>query len=285
MSHPDLPSSVKGMLASEGHRVHHHLWHFVRNEQNWNNLTQGDKDSLTADGWAAPRFDQQPGSGIDFLGMHREMIQMTNNAMAAAGDPNWTSVIGWNPIPFEDDDADWPVPHWQPAPPPWADPNLWQEFTDLANHARSDARIDEMKTIAAIFRDPARLATMTLDELGIQMEWSIHGWMHMRWSGAPADDAFSSDPNNDWLFLPWSSHVNKNFWKLHGWIDERITDWEAVTGQVANFDDAWAGPPAPPGMMMHMAEARLLNHLPPREVVPMPMAVREPIIEGLLRSP
>ncbi|MEO4045008.1 hypothetical protein AAFN47_25700 [Hoeflea sp. CAU 1731] len=282
MSHPDLPPTVKAMLASEGHRVHHHLWHFVRSEENWNGLSQADKDSLTADGWAAPRFNQEPGSGLDFLGMHRQMIHMTNTALAAAGDSNWPNVTGWNPIPFEDNNSDWPVPQWQAAPPPWADAALWQNFTDLADQARSDARVNEMKSIAAIFRDSGRLSAMSLDELGIQMEWSIHGWMHMRWSGAPANDAFSSDPDNDWLFLPWSSHVSSTFWKLHGWIDERIADWEAATGQVADLSNAWAGPPAPEGMTIHMAEARLLKHLPPREAVPMPMLVSEPIIRSLL---
>ena len=59
MSHPDLPPTVKAMLASEGHRVHHHLWHFVRSEEDWNGLSQADKDGLTADGWAAPRFNCQ----------------------------------------------------------------------------------------------------------------------------------------------------------------------------------------------------------------------------------
>lgn len=285
MAHPDLPAPVKAMLANEGHRVHHHLWHFVRNETNWNNLPQADKDSLTADGWAAPRFDQQPGSGIDFLGMHRQMIAMTNQAMAAVGDANWPSVIGWAPIPFEDDDADWPVPAWQSTPPPWSNTTQWQRFTDLANHARSEARVEEMKTIAALFKDPAHLQSVTLDELGIQMEWSIHGWMHMRWSGAPADNAFDVDPDNDWLFLPWSSHVNPTFWKLHGWIDDRITDWEAANNQQADLSQAWSGPMPAAGGMMHMAEARLLKHLPPREAFPMPMSVREPIIEGLLNRP
>ncbi|MEM9395794.1 MAG: hypothetical protein AAGA38_18210 [Pseudomonadota bacterium] len=285
MAHPDLPVPVKTMLANEGHRVHHHLWHFVRNETNWNNLPQADKDSLTADGWAAPRFDQQPGSGIDFLGMHRQMIAMTSQAMASAGDPNWPSVIGWDPIPFEDNNADWSVPEWQSTPPPWSNPTQWQRFTDLANHARSEARVEEMKTIAALFKDRAHLQSVTLDELGIQMEWSIHGWMHMRWSGAPADNAFDVDPDNDWLFLPWSSHVNPTFWKLHGWIDDRIADWEAANNQQADLSQAWSGPMPAAGGMMHMAEARLLKHLPPREEFPMPMSVREPIIEGLLQKP
>lgn len=33
------------------------------------------------------------------------------------------------------------------------------------------------------------------------------------------------DPENDALVEPFSSHVNPIFWRLHGWIDDRIEDW------------------------------------------------------------
>ena len=66
--------------------------------------------------------------------------------------------------------------------------------------------------------------------------------MHVRWSGSPPNDPNSADVNNDWLFSAWSSHVNKTFWKLHGWIDDRIGDWENATGQMADFSKAWIGP-------------------------------------------
>lgn len=285
MSYPDLPAAVKTMLANEGHRVHHRLWHNVRNEQAWNSLPQSEQDSLTAADWKAPRFDGEPGAGIDFLGMHREMINMTNNALAAAGDPNWTKVIGWDPIPFEDENADWPVPEWQTTKPAWASEEEWEENTAIAEQTRSEAMVNQMKTIAAFFKDPARLKTMTLDELGSRMEFSIHGWMHIRWSGAPPADEFSVDPNDDWLFTPWSSHVNKTFWKLHGWIDERITDWEKATGNEADLSDAWSGPaPVVPGAMMHMAEAKLLKHLPPLERSLTPMVFRQSVVDELLKE-
>ncbi len=283
MSYPDLPPMVKAMLANERHRTHHHLWHFVRNKDSWNELPDAARQQLTAEGWAAPRFDQEPDSGIDFLGMHREMIEMTNRALGNAGVSEWPSVVGWDPIPWEDDDEDWPVPAWQTAAPPWATEEQWSTFSDLAINARSQSQVDEMRRVAAIFRDPERLSAMTLDELGISMEWSIHGWMHMRWSGAPHDDGFSADPDNDWLFVPWSSHVNKVFWKLHGWIDERIDDWESATGQTADLSRAWSGPPSPQPGMPHMANKELLNNLPAREDKPMPMMVRQHIVEGLLK--
>lgn len=273
---------VRMMLANEAHRTHHHLWHFVRNRESWQALPAEARSQLTTAGWAAPRFEEEPGSGIDFLGMHRQMIAMVDTALAAAGDPNWPRVAGWDPIPWVEDDSDWPVPDWQSQRPPWASADQWARFTDIALRARAAERVQQMRATATILRDPSRLRTMTLDELGSAMEWSIHGWMHIRWSGSPHGEEFSPDVNNDWLFVPWSSHVNKRFWKLHGWIDDRIGDWEIARGEVAALSEAWSGPPGVLPDMPHTADFRLLSHLPPPEEVPLPMQVKEHVVEGLL---
>ena len=173
------------------------------------------------------------------------------------------------------------MPEWQNEPPAWASPGQWQRFTDNAIRARSADRIEEMKQLSARFRDPAYLKTVSLDELGIAMEWSIHGWMHMRWSGKPLDNGFSTGVENDWLFVPWSSHVNAIFWKLHPWIDQRIDDWGAANQTEPDLSNAWSGPPST-GMMPHMAEKALLDHLPARETEPLPMMILEHVVEGLL---
>lgn len=283
MSFPDLPSEVKSMLADERHREHHHLWHFVRNKDRWSNLPATDRQQLTEADWVAPQFEGEPGAGIDFLGMHREMIERTNEALSNAGAPGWSQVVGWDPIPWEEDDEDWPVPAWELNPPPWATEERWQQFTELAVLARSQQQVDEMRRIASIFRNTDRLKEMELDELGIAIEGTIHGWMHLRWSGKSHDDAFSTDPDNDWLFFPWSSHVNKVFWKLHGWIDERIGDWETTTGQTADLSNAWSGPSALQPEMPHMVNRELLSKSLARESEPMPILVRQHIVEGLLK--
>ncbi|MGQ0486028.1 MAG: hypothetical protein ACT4SY_11845 [Hyphomicrobiales bacterium] len=186
---------------------------------------------MTQAGWQPPRFENQPGSGVDFLGMHREMIAHVNQALAAAGNASWPKVTGWSPIPWTENDADWPVPAWPGALQP-------------AIQARSPERVQQMKTLAQTrFQNPAWLSSVGLDRLGSEIEWTIHGWMHMRWSGPPFHDPQSADPANDWLYDPWSSHVNKTFWKLHGWIDERIGNWEQANSAVADLSNAWSGPP------------------------------------------
>lgn len=270
MTAPDLLPEVKAMLASEEVRTHHHLWHFVRNRAAWNSRPQAEREALIAAGWQAPRFENEPGAGLDFLRMHREMIAMVDAALANAGDPFWRAVRGWAPIPWADDDPLWPVPDW-PTPDRGG---RW---------ARDPAAIQQMKTLVAEqFRNPAWLQTVTLDQLGRAMEGTIHAWMHLRWSGPPPADLQSADPANDWLAIPYASHVNKHFWKLHGWIDERIADWEAANGQTADLSTGWSGPTVETMPMAHAAPAHLMANVPPVAEMPIPMMPVEGLIEGVI---
>lgn len=272
MTYPDLPISVKSMLADEGMRTHHHLWHFVRSEERWNELPEADRQQLISLNWQAPQFETEPGSGLDFLGMHREMIAHVNHAMMVAGDPNWPSVVGWDPIPWDSDDADWPVPEWPEMP----EEGAW---------ARAEETIEAMRTLVTDrFRNEEYLRRVSLDQLGTAMEFSIHGWMHLRWSTTPPLVADQSDPANDWLAAPWSSHVNKHFWKLHGWIDERIDDWAKANDVVADLAGAWSGPSTGSHHGHHTADKALLNHIPSRQTMPIPMSAKATIIEGVLEG-
>lgn len=238
MSYPDLPLSVKGSLAAEAMREHHHLWHLARSRAFWQSITPAERNQLTAQGWKAPRFDDEPGAGLDFLSMHRNMIPHVNQLMSLAGDPAWTKVAGWNPLPFDPQDADWPVP------PSWPgiDPGI--------ENTKKAASVPPMQKIATQVEDPKILKKVTLDQLGSAIEGSIHGWMHYRWSAKPPTaDLFDIAPENDWLGAPWSSHVNKHFWKLHGWIDDKIGSWERANNTTADFSTAWNGPHAHPHAM------------------------------------
>jgi hypothetical protein len=69
----------------------------------------------------------------------------------------------------------------------------------------------------------------------------VHNDMHMRWTALPRDPITGEalplgrnvsdfgekwdNPAYDALLDFYSSHVNAVFWRLHGWIDDRIEDW------------------------------------------------------------
>lgn len=239
MVYPALPPTVSQAMASLQTREHHHLWHLFRDEGFWNSLSSAQQAANLH--WKPPRFNGQGGAGVDFLGMHRAMIGDVNQLFALAADQNWPEVEGWNPIPWDPNDPDWPVPA------------LWTGAEQWYVDAKSTTEVGTMQQIASALTDPATLQRISLDQLGSFIEGSIHNWFHLRWSAAPATaDPFSLDVSNDFLGAPFSSHVNKHFWKLHGWIDDRISDWEAANSPVvADLTTAWIGPgvhhaPIPP---------------------------------------
>ncbi|WP_419580920.1 hypothetical protein [Stieleria magnilauensis] len=93
------------------------------------------------------------------------------------------------------------------------------------------------------FKNPERLARLTLGQLGALLEYSIHNDMHMRWASIPRlpdgtkvplgrsvgdIDSRWANSSNDFLGDFYSSHVNPVFWRLHGWVDDRIEDWFAA---------------------------------------------------------
>ena len=265
-----LPDHLRAMLATREIRWFHHLWHFVRNEDAWNSLTVDERNELIDLGWQPPRFEQQAGAGHDFLFMHRQMIEMVNAFLMQHPSPDYEYVEAWDPIPFGHDDAVWPMPSiWANAS------NVFVWAKDPSTTAHYQGRSTQE------FRNPAWLRQQTLDQLGNELEWSIHGWMHLHWANEPTTDPFDDSPTNDWLAQPFSSHVNDIFWKLHGWIDERIADWETATGQPADFSQAWAGAPGVLPGMDHSADERAFRAVRPNARPLRLMTWKVPIVEGV----
>ena len=68
-------------------------------------------------------------------------------------------------------------------------------------------------------------------------------------------------PAYNWLGDTYSSHVNSLFWKIHGWVDDRIEDWKTannVQGAI-HWTGTWTGPMAMP-MMRRMQPDMLAPH-------------------------
>src|SRR5947207_364653 len=104
-----LPASVRAMLASRSHRLHHHLWHSVRNAWNSPDLTPEVRQRIIDAGWNPPNdraaLDAKGKpildnfSGEDFAYMHRQMIAELNAALKEAADPSYPKVMPWAFIP------------------------------------------------------------------------------------------------------------------------------------------------------------------------------------------
>jgi hypothetical protein len=245
-------------LASRRHRLQHALWHTVRTQ--WHAL-KGDTSAVAkikARGWWPKRppfretraLDLENGAGEDFLYMHRKMILMLRDVYANAGA---TPPAGWTALP----DAAAPQTVYNEAtaaetktfvfapdssgfmvPPPARD-------DDIDRMMKSPTfQSGVMRPLSGgLFQSPHFLSAVTLGELGNLLEFTIHGWMHVRWthtlydsaSGDPVGRASLFDidpkwdePSNDDLGDFYSSHVHPTFWRLHGWIDDRINDWARV---------------------------------------------------------
>lgn len=237
MSAPDLPPALKAYLAAPAMREHHALWHFIRDFGDF--LDDEQKHRLSA--WLLPpdRLRGMQQSGIDFLGMHRAMIHEARDF--AQNHNEAADLTGWDPIPWNPKDPDWPMPPTYPQIPDGS-----MKEPSATDHYRQEVQSELDST--------DWLKAHSLDELGIAIENGIHKWMHIHWSAAPW---FQDQPNqdindvhNDFLACPYSSHVNKHFWKLHGWIDQRITLWGQIHREDPDLSDAWLGPNHDHGMMM-----------------------------------
>ena len=243
MAEPDpnqLPEAVTAHFADRLHRLHHATWHGLRNT--WESIPQDKRDSIAALGWEPPRPALQfasgavkrphitNGSGEDFLFFHREMVVQFRAMMADAG----ATPVVWVEIPRPGDARN-------VAPEPWAIPTAAVLARRIGALKTDEYFWSRMRWWDLRFKDPTYLATLKLGNLGSLLEFSVHNDMHMRWSSVPRDPdtnealplgrpthdyaAKWDNPRYDTLFEFYSSHVNPFFWRLHGWIDDRIDDW------------------------------------------------------------
>ena len=183
--------------------------------------------------------------------MHRQMIAGVNQRLKEIGDPTYPKIEGWQNVPHPTD-PEFPVP-------PLFNRNNDPEFSFEALRDRKSYNyyLTHFRPWEARFTDPNYLRTVTLSELGAEIEFNIHNRMHSRWSAEPwnggrppadrtrpvAIDQKWDNPQYDYLGDQYASHVNPIFWKLHGWVDERINDWmraNNLSGEVP-WTGMWVG--------------------------------------------
>jgi hypothetical protein len=251
-----LPEHLIAHLASRLHRLHHFLWHLARD--NWNDLSADQRQAIQAlePGWVAQRPSWDPGlkrpemlnaSGEDFLFMHRQMIQGVQAMLAKAG---LDALEGWASVPGPTAEGENAVPPFWPIPAVNGDGRAYN--VSLPAIKSDGFFFARMLWWERDFKNPTVLRGLSLGELGAAIEFSIHNYMHIRWSAAPwppgAQTVLSpqgrpekdlrpawDDPRYDWLNDTYSSHVNPIFWRLHLWVDDRIHDWAEAHRAAGNL--------------------------------------------------
>jgi hypothetical protein len=246
---PALPAQVVEAMAQRRWRFHHYLWHRLRNS--WLRLTESERQAVgnIDSAWMPPRpaLDalrrplRDNDSGEDFLFMHRRMIAFVNDVLKMVNDPVYPRIEGWRSVP-QPEAADYPVP----------------EFFDSELEKVKSAKYFK-QFIAPWERQYTNfdyLREVTLGQLGSDMQFTIHHDVHMRWA-APSPvgyrpptsitqeiDVQWDAPAYDYLGDTYSSPVNPIFWKLHGWMDDRVEDWQrahGIKGEV-EWKGTWIGP-------------------------------------------
>ncbi len=259
-----LPSHVIKSLSSRSMRIHHYLFHSIRNL--WNSLSPSQKTVLFSKGWAPPRpaldknkrYYRNNNSGEDFLYMHRKMIEDVNNMLSQGNYTYGKRVVGWTRIPAPNDQN-------FPVPPVYAGRNS-EETRMIANSKTDEFYYNNLLPVENNLKNPNYLRNLTLGQLGAMIEFEIHNPMHLRWSSKLLNyreevtpfwdvDKIGSkwdSPFYDWMFDSYSSHVNVVFWKLHGWIDDKINEWQMANNvDTIHWKGTWMGPPGDDGHSVH----------------------------------
>lgn len=246
-----LPTEVINKMAQHRTRFHRYLWHRLRNS--WLSLTEGERNAVRAAApeWEPPRpaLDalrsplRNNGSGEDFLFMHRQMLECVNVMLSLLGEAiGGDRVRGWHRLP-PPGDTEYPVPE-------FPDSGL-EEFKSPEYYESFLAPLERR------FTDADYLRGVTLGQLGSDIEFTVHVGAHVRWaapsavgyrptySGEGGIEAPWDEPAYDYLGDTYSSHVNPVFWKLHGWINNRVEDWRRAHGieGVIVWEHTWVGPP------------------------------------------
>lgn len=211
-----MPSDMLLWMKGQDWNQHHWRWHFARW---WDLFSPADQEVLRQSGVTrAERQEGAPGNGLDFLAMHRVMIQMLREQFPAhAG-----LLAGWTRPPTDPHDPENPLPGGNDEP-----------FDQNMRHA-VDRLHDQLGAFASEDGFGHFIQTSRKSQ---DPEAGVHGYLHNRWAdrNSPVD-----------LGAPEKNLGNRIFWRLHGWIDARWTAFRAAKGL----------PDDEPGYVAALQEAR-----------------------------
>lgn len=258
---------MKALFGQRHHRLAHFMWHSARNSYAQATTTDLDRDNIRRLGWAPPRpilytpdgrtdfgATARSGAGEDFLYMHRQMVRELEAELSAN---NMKMYESWKSIPQVDD------------------PSFRLQVNNAESNSQTSAGFNLIREQEDLYSFEGMKKIPTMSKLGVDLEITIHNTLHTRWAESLAfarpwqDNPVTMDsqltgnwswdrPSYDHLTDSYSAHVNPIFWRIHGWVDDRINVWlKAHEYQIASRDcsnyvprakcfqwrpDVWDGP-------------------------------------------
>ena len=211
-----MPAPMLTFLKAQDWGSHHLQWHTVRQ---WDRLQPSDQAWAKRQGWARADLPEgAKGNGLEFLAMHRVMIRILTQKF-----PTDAPLFkGWTVPPTS------PTDKADPAPMDAAfDATKMKAIDKLQNHLADFKSDDELglyleTTLRPTSRDPnARAADKSA---------GLHNYLHNRFMD-PSSKIDIGDPS--------VNLQNKRFWRLHGWIESRWTEFRKIK-HLTEADPAYA---------------------------------------------
>ena len=221
MSDVRMPEAMITWMQDRGWGEHHDQWHFERRWDFWHYVAQHADPATQAEVKAMieyaesqhwSRADVQEGelgNGVEFLMMHRAMLQLLAETFPEHED----LLRGWSTPPTDPGDPDDPVAGGTPFDPAKVEAIqvIEAEFDGFDEDDAYGLFIEtniRPRPDDPTYRDPD-------GRLG------IHNYLHNRWTD-------QASPVN--LGDPRVNIFNARFWKLHGWIDRQWGRFRAAKG-------------------------------------------------------
>jgi hypothetical protein len=176
----------------------------------WDVMSQAGRDWATSQGISRADLQEgQVGSGLEFLAMHRLMIQRLTTQF-----PDEASLFtGFNPVPTDPKDKMWPLPDGSNTSFSTA---MNRSLDKLTNHIGDFASDDDM---ALYLQTNLRWTMANPQGRSSDSSTGIHNYLHVRFT----DD---NSPIN--VGDPSVNLENKIFWGIHGWIDATWTAYRTA---------------------------------------------------------
>lgn len=202
-----MPKPVLDFLARDGWGKHHLEWHTVRQ---WDRIGKEGQDWAKGQGWARADIQEgQKGNGLEFLAMHRVMISL----LVERFPKNKDLWVGWTTPPTDPLDSADPLPHGKTDA---FDPIKAKALDKLTNDLDSFADDD---ALGLYIETTLRPTAQKPDGRATDKTAGVHNYLHVRWMD-PDSKIDIGDPS--------VNLQNKRFWRIHGWLESRWTEYRKI---------------------------------------------------------